>query len=70
MRGCPGGGVLPPGGRRSKLRLKKFAFFDLRFGFLVKNCVYSHLGPEEIQTLSENWRFLIKYIWCTTTGAT
>ena len=24
---------------------KKFAFFDLRFGFLMRNCVYSHLGP-------------------------
>ena len=42
-RGCPRGGVLPPGGRRSKLRLKFFlnfgpwtpesSNFAVRFGF-------------------------------------
>ena len=25
--------------------VKDFKVFDLRFGFLVKNCICSHLGP-------------------------
>ena len=42
------------------LRLQNLAFFDLRFGFLVKNCVYSHLDRSGIPKFGQNPIKLIK----------
>ena len=36
-----------------QLKLKELAIFDCKFGFLVKNCIYRHLGMSRILKFDE-----------------
>ena len=37
-----------------QLKLKELAFFDCKFGFLVKNCIYRQPGMSRIIQFDEN----------------